>query len=336
MSSTLLPPLGIDMAKLTFEARLKLEHQQPTHSFANTPHGFEQLATWLLSCGVERVHACLEATGTYGDGLALFLYEQGHQVSIVNPARVVAFRKSEGIHTKTDHQDAKVLVRFCEQKRPPAWSPTPAEVQLLENLVLRRADLQGMRQQEVNRLENSRWDSESRQSILSHIQSLETQIKALTKRIRTHIAAHASLQEQRTYLVSLPGIADVTAAWLLAEGVSATAFGSASQLVGYSGLAIKEEISGTSVRGKASIDRLGNAQLRKCLYMPALVAMRCDPEFARWAAEMRARGKPNKVIIVAVMRKLLHLIYGVLKSKQPYDPRKAFPTHYAQQEKPAA
>jgi len=171
MSSTLLPPLGIDMAKLTFEARLKLEHQQPTRSFANTPHGFEQVATWLRSCGVERVHACLEATGTYGDGLALYLYEQGHQVSIVNPARVVAFRKSEGIHTKTDKQDAKVLVRYCEQKRPRAWSPTPAEVQLLENLVLRRADLQGMKQQEVNRLENSRWDSESRQSILSHIQS---------------------------------------------------------------------------------------------------------------------------------------------------------------------
>jgi transposase len=336
MSSTLLPPLGIDMAKLTFEARLKLEHQQPTHSFPNTPHGFEQVATWLRSCGVERVHACLEATGTYGDGLALFLYEQGHKVSIVNPARVVAFRKSEGIHTKTDKQDAKVLVRYCEQKRPPAWSPTPAEVQLLENLVLRRADLQGMRQQEVNRLENSRWDSESRQSILSHIQSLETQIKALTKRISAHIAAHASLQEQRTYLVSLPGIADVTAAWLLAEGVSATAFSTASQLVGYSGLAIKEEISGTSVRGKASIDRLGNAQLRKCLYMPALVAMRRDPDFALWVAQMRARGKPSKVIIVAVMRKLLRLIYGVLKSKQPDDPRKAFPTHYAQEEKPAA
>ena len=98
--------------------------------------------------------------------------------------------------------------------------------------------------------------------------------------------------------MSLPGIADVTAAWLLAEGVSATAFSTASQLVGYSGLAIKEEISGTSVRGKASIDRLGNAQLRKCFYMPALVAMR-----------VRARGKPSKVIIVAVMRKLLRLIY---------------------------
>lgn len=97
MSSTLLPPLGIDMAKLTFEARLKLEHQQPMRSFPNTPQGFEQVATWLLSLGVERVHACLEATGTYGDGLALFLYEQGHQVSIVDPARVAAFRKSEGI-----------------------------------------------------------------------------------------------------------------------------------------------------------------------------------------------------------------------------------------------
>jgi len=94
----------------------------------------------------------------------------------------------------------------------------------------------------------------------------------------------------------------------MAMGVSPENFHSASQLVGYTGLAIKESQSGTSVRGKACIDRIGNAQLRKALYMPALVAKRCDPDFARLAAELKARGKPNKVIIVAVMRKLLHLI----------------------------
>ena len=329
-------PLGLDLAKLSFEAHLRLPVGCPRKGFANTAEGFEQLDQWVKSHGVRTFHACLEATGTYGDELALSLYEHGYQVSIVNPAKVAAFRKSEGIRTKNDQQDAKVLALYCEKKEPPLWKPTPAEVQLLANIVNRRADLQAMRQQEVNRLENSRWDQQTLQGLQVHIESLATQISELTKRIRQQMKAHKELQEQREYLVSLPGIADLTAARVMAMGVSPDNFHSASQLVGYTGLAINESQSGTSVRGKACIDRIGNAQLRKALSMPALVAKRCDPDFARLAAELKARGKPNKVIIVAVMRKLLHLISGVLKSKQPYDPRKAFPTHYPQEVPPAA
>jgi len=330
-----LPPLGLDVAKVSFQAHLRWDGKSASHGFANSAGGFEQLEDWTTSLGVQQFHACLEATGTYSDALADYLCSHGHQISLVNAARVVAFRKSEGIRSKTDQQDAKVLALFCEQKRPALWRPAPAELQELTCLVRRRLEVQAMKQQEVNRLENSRWDEQTRQEIQAHIASLQTQLSTLTKRITRHLAAHASLQQASGLLVSLPGIAQLSAAHVLAEGIWPTNFQSAAQVVGYSGLAVKQERSGTSVHGQERIDRTGNAQLRKALYMPALVAMRIDADFARWVAGMRAAGKPNKVIIVAVMRKLLHLIYGVLKSQQPYDPRKAFPSHY-QEEVPLA
>src|SRR5437879_5296374 len=126
--STLLPALGIDMAKSTFDVHLLTEAKASSHHFANTPQGFDALAHWLHQHGIDQVHACMEATGTYGDALALFLYQEGHTVSVVNPARVVAFRLSEGGRTKTDKQDAKLIAHFCVQKRPAAWLPTPKEV----------------------------------------------------------------------------------------------------------------------------------------------------------------------------------------------------------------
>ena len=107
--TTPLPALGIDLAKSTFDVHLCAESNVSSHHFANTPQGFETLAQWLKRQGIEQVHACMEATGIYGDALALFLYLAGHQVSIVNPARIVAFRKSEGGRTKTDKQDAKLI-----------------------------------------------------------------------------------------------------------------------------------------------------------------------------------------------------------------------------------
>ena len=103
----------------------------------------------------------------------------------------------------------------------------------------------------------------------------------------------------------------------------------ASQLVAYAGVASTEESSGTSVRGSGAIKKTGNVWLRKWLYMSALRVISCDPDFARWADELKARGKKGLVRVVAMMRKLLHIIYGVLNSGKPYDAHKAFPTHYA-------
>lgn len=328
--SNVLPPLGIDVSKLSFDVHLLTEQAAHSHHFGNTVHGFEQLHSWLTAHASGSVHACLEATGTYGDALALFLCEQGHQVSILNPARISAFRKSEGIRGKTDTLDAKVLALFCQQKRPALWHPPHPAAQQLQVLVARREDLQLMRQQERNRLENHRLDEQTRSEIQVHLEHLESQLKAITARLTQYVQTQQLFQESQTCLISLPGIAHIAAAYVLAELAPLGPLRHAKSVVAYAGIAPEQRDSGTSVHGHAHIGKNGRVLLRKILYLCALSAMRCDADFRAWAQQLRAQGKPGKVVIVAVMRKLLHLICGVLKSKQPYDARKAFPAHYAQ------
>lgn len=123
-----LPPLGLDVAKSKFNACLvraggKLRHKV----FPNNPDGFAQLSDWLNKQGVKQVHACLEATGAYGDSLAAYLHEQDHLVSIVNPAAIKAYAQSHLSRTKTDRVDAALIASFCGERRPPAWRPPARE-----------------------------------------------------------------------------------------------------------------------------------------------------------------------------------------------------------------
>ena len=108
--------LGIDIAKQRFEVALLVEGRIKNKSFKNATEGFEALALWLMKLGLQQVYACLEATGNYGEDLAIFLHEAGHTVSIVNPARVKGFAQSELIRTKTDKIDAGIIARFCRIK----------------------------------------------------------------------------------------------------------------------------------------------------------------------------------------------------------------------------
>jgi transposase len=140
------PVLGIDIAKLKFNVCLlhlngKLKHKV----FPNTSTGFAQLREWLSKQRVERVHVCLEATGTYGNALSLFLHQAGHIVSVINPAAVKAFAQSRLSRTKTDRVDAELIARFCLAQAPPAWTPLPQEVRELQALVRRLESLIEMR-----------------------------------------------------------------------------------------------------------------------------------------------------------------------------------------------
>ncbi len=324
-----LPPVGVDVSKLTLDVRVFAEEpkQGPLKRFANSPDGLAHLQSWFERQDLRRVHACLEATGTYSDAVARFLYEHGHQVSLANPARVAAFRTSEGIRTKTDRHDALVLARFCAQKRPALWSPTPEGVQHLQVLLARHEELLTTRQQEHNRLENQRLDPLTRQDIAEHISWLQMQLERTLHRTEALLAYHSDVRQACERLDSIPGIARLTAMRLYSVFFDQQRFCRAPKLVAHAGLCAAKEDSGTSVHRKASISKAGNAQVRKWLYMSALSVMRSDPDFKQWVGELKARGKSGKVIVVAVMRTLLHIVHGVLKSGQDYDPRKAFPAH---------
>ncbi|PYS78098.1 MAG: hypothetical protein DMF66_07570 [Acidobacteria bacterium] len=183
-----LPPLGLDLAKLKFNACLvraggKLRHK----IFPNNPEGFSQLSDWLKKQGVKQVHACMEATGTYGDSLATYLHEQDHLVSVVNPAAIKAYAQSHLSRTKTDRVEAALIAGFCGERRPPAWRPLEREVQELQALVRRLESLTEMRTMEENRLSSGisvEAVGESVEELLAH---LAEQIKKTEALIRAHI-----------------------------------------------------------------------------------------------------------------------------------------------------
>jgi transposase len=315
------PILGIDISKLKFNGCLTQPNGKLKHRvFPNNSAGFEQLRGWLTKQGVDRVHACLEATGTYSEALALFLFQSGHTVSLVNPAAIKAFAQSRLSRTKTDRVDSELIARFTVAQAPTQWTPQPQEVRELQALVRRLESLVEMRVAEENRLTSGVSVDSVRQSLEAHLFYLNQEIKRTEELIRNHINSHPTLKQQSELLDSIPGIAESTAARLLAEMTDITQYKSARQVAAYAGLVPRERQSGTSLRGRARLSKIGNARLRKALYFPAITALRCSPFFKAWAEGLLARGKCKMTVICAVMRKLIHLAYGVLKNGKPFDP----------------
>jgi len=245
---------------------------------------------------------------------------ESHASSCWNPAAIKAFAASRLSRTKTDRVDAELIARFCCAQQPPAWTPPVAEVRQLQALVRRLESLVEMRTMESNRLEAIITDDLVKASVEDHIAYLNQQIKQTEALIRTHIDNHPTLKQQSDLLDSIPGIGEATAATLLAEITDITQYESARQVAAYAGLVPRERQSGSSVRGRTRLSKIGNARLRKALYFPAITALRCSPFFKAWAEGLRQRGKCKMSVIGAAMRKLIHLAYGVLKTGQPFDP----------------
>jgi len=315
--------VGLDIAKRKFDAALLQQDRYVHRQFPNGPEGFAQLAVWLQRHAQGPARACMEATGRYGEALAMFLHQRGCWVSVVNPARVKAFGRSELLRTKTDKADAALIARFVQSAhttlRP--WAPLAPEQRQLQALVRRWEAIQRMRQQERNRLDLEETASAVAESLRQHLEHLDTQLRQLQQQIRSHVRADGTLQRQVQLLQSVPGIGETTALKLLAELPDLAQWPSARQVAAYAGLTPCHRESGSSVHGRPRLSKIGNPRLRRALYMPAIVAMRANPILRAFAGRLLAAGKPKMAVIGAVMRKLLHQAYGVLKHAAPFDPR---------------
>ena len=310
--------LGIDIAKQKFDAALLVDRKTKHKTCKNSVEGFETLALWLQKQGVQKVHACMEATGSYGDDLAVYLHEAGHTVSIVNPARIKGFAQSELIRTKTDKVDAALIARFCLTMKPDAWTPPLPEIRSLKALVRRVDSLIDMRSQEKNRI------STAHESVIvlikEHIAYLDREIEKIRRQIAELIGQNPHLKESGELLDSIPSLGKATIPRLLADLNELEKFDHVRKMVAFIGLAPKETLSGSSIKGKSRLCKIGNARLRKALYMPALVSIQCNPVMITFYNRLKDKGKNGKVIVCAIMRKLVHIIFGVLKSGKKYDP----------------
>lgn len=313
--------VGIDVSKKTLDVALLKEQGKPRHKvFANNAVGHRQLVAWLNDNGAAKVHACLEATGTWADSAALALHEAGHKVSLVNPALIKAFGQSQLKRTKTDKADAQLIAHFCRMHQPSLWHPPAPEIRELQALVRRLETLEEMRVMEENRLASGVTSAEVQASLEEHITYLQAQIDKTQRQIKDHIDQHPGLKDKAKLLDSIPGIGEATAALLLAELGDLTQFSSARQVAAFAGLVPRIRESGSSVRGRSRLSKVGSSRLRKSLYFPAITALRFNPLIKALGLRLSAQGKSKMLIIGAAMRKLLHLAYGVLKSGRPFDP----------------
>lgn len=313
--------LGIDISKKHFDVALLLPSgKRKNKKFPNTKGGFKSLLSWIDSFDVSHLHACMEATNNYGHPLAEFLYDSGFNVSMVNPVQVKGFAQSEMLRTKTDKQDASLIARFCKLMKPAYWEPEPKNVRELKALVRRVDALIEMKQQEVNRLAVA--DPIVAEDIQRHVELIASRIEELRSIIRKKIDNDPDLREQRDLLLTISGIGEKTVATLLAYFASVARFKSAKHLASYCGVAPTEYSSGTSVRRRGKMSKMGQAQLRKALFMPAMVALKYNPVLMELNRRLTAAGKPKMLIIGAAMRKLTHIIYGVLKNKTPFSAEK--------------
>jgi transposase len=313
-----LPVLGLDVAKQSVQAELRIKDKPLRFGFANNVKGFAQLERILKGHNAQKVWAGLEATGPYSHALALWLHGQDHRVSLLNPRRVKQYAYSAGNRNKTDLLDAAVIADFVCALKPAAWQPPSQEVAQLQALVRRREELSLMLQAEKNRLEGVA--PKVRCSLKRIITALSAEKARLEKLILGQIRSHQQLWCDHQLLCTIKGIGSLTAAILLAEMARPGQVERARQAAAHAGLTPRCEISGTSVRRNRGLAKQGNRYLRKALYMPALVAIKYNAPLRHFASRLRAAGKPKMTVICAVMRKLIHIAFGVLKHQQPFNP----------------
>lgn len=312
--------LGIDISKADFHCYLIGESGTSKKSFPNGPEGFGQLDKWLKNRGVKKVLACMEATGQYWEALATHLHETGHQVAVVNPLRIKAYAQSKLMRTKTDPADAALIAQFAQTETPRLWEPPPPEIRMLQAFARHLEDLKTTRAQQQTRLKTPGLPEAVKTSIHEVISALDEQIEEFEEAIRDHINRHPGLREKRDLLVSIPGIADTSAAQILAEVPHLAQFETAAAVAAYAGLSPRIRQSGTSLRSRGHLCKTGNSRLRKALFLPALTAMQHNPQLKAFADRLRGVGKPKMVVVGAIMRKLLVLAYGVLKSGRCFIP----------------
>jgi transposase len=311
--------LGIDISKEKFDVCLLSETgKQKEKAFANKLFGFKQLLVWLEQNASGEIHACMEGTGKLWEALAEYLHEHGFAVSVVNPAKIKGFGQSELRRSKTDILDAGLIARFCKLHCPQQWRPPTPQVKAIRDRQRYIDALKDHRVQEYNRVQAGPIDAQVRECIDRHIAFLDEEIKRFEKELLQFVKANYETNRQFTLLTSILSIGPVTALTVMGELGKLDQFATARQLEVFCGLTPLISESGSSVRKRSKISKIGNWRVRKALYMPAVCAIRSNPNIAAFAARLRAAGKPAKVIICAVMRKLLRIIFAVLRSDAPY------------------
>lgn len=308
--------IGIDVDKQLLQAALVVDGMlRERKIFKNTAAGRAQLARWCAKHGAQRI--CMESTGPYSGPVAFCLYAAGLPVVVCNPRAIRQFANAMGWFNKTDRADALAIARYAELARPDLWVPAPAEHRRLCALARRSTQLQEMRTKEKNRLEDETLDAYCRESVLRSLAFIQSEYEALWMEIRALVEGSDELTEKVNLLSTIPGVSFRTACAILGEMATGVPFTSAAELTSYAGLYPRLNESGQS-SGRSLLSKRGNSQLRRALYMPAIVALKYNPLIKEFYEKLLLKNKPKKAALVACMRKLLAICHGVLTHRAAF------------------
>jgi transposase len=320
---------GIDVSAKSLAVAIQHVGQPvEQRSFPNDLNGHRALIVWLRKAK-SPVRVSLEATGIYSLDLAFALdAAEGIEVAVLNPK--IANRFAQTIRrSKTDAADAEVLAEYAHRMPFTAWVAPSSSSMRLRSIVRHVESLSVQSAQNQNRLHAAHGSISTPgcivQDLKRSVASLELRIHKLRREAMTLVRQDDLLRQRFDLLVSIPGIAQVSAMQLLAELSTLPSDLTVREWVAHSGLDPAHEMSGSSVRKASRISRAGNRHLRRALYMPALVASRCDPHAKAFFESLLARKKARLQALIAVARKLLHAIYGIFRSGLNYDGTKLFP-----------
>jgi transposase len=300
----------------------------PVSCFENDTMGHRKLIRWLTK-STRSVRVCLEATGVYGLDLSLALHRtKGIEVMVANPRAIKDFARAFLQRSKTDALDAAVILEFVKRMPFRVWQAPPVEIQQLRAISRRITALTKNMTMEKNRLHASDHSEEltkfTRDDIASHIEYLAQSIRRLGEEAVAMIRQSPELSREFDHLISVKGIAEASATQILAELAVLPGDMTSRQWVAHAGLDPRQHESGTSIHRPARVTKAGNKYLRSALYMPALVAVRHEPNVRAFYEKLLARGKKPLQAIVAVMRKLLHAIYGMFRHDRDFEGEKFF------------
>lgn len=320
---------GCDVSKATLDVCV-VAGGHPCHkSFDNTPEGHADLTVWLATKTDRPVRLAMEATGTYGLDLALALHEAAQvDLMVVNPRAARRFAEAQMQRSKTDRVDAASLCEFAQRMAFVPWQPPDPAVLELRGIARRMQALTVEATRERNRLGHARATGSTPAVVLNDIavnlRHLTRRIAEMERQAMKLVRANELLSAAYAHVTSVRGIGSKTAVMLLPELLVLPADLSVRQWVAHAGLDPTRHESGTSVERRARISKVGSTHIRRVLYMPALVAVRREPAVRGFYEHLLARGKPPMVALVAVMRKLLHAVYGMLKHGADFEGEKFY------------
>jgi transposase len=312
-----IPCAGVDISAEWFDVSMPLIKLK--ERFDNSPQGFKLFLKHLNKHGISKARICMEATGLYFEDLAEFLHANGHEVVVVNPQCIKSFARSELRRSKSDRLDAALIQVYCEEKyvRLHLWQPLPEEYKCVREILRRRQTLVDERTAEKNRKAAGFSSEQVLKSIAKSIEFLDREIKALEAEAFKIVKAHPEMSRLVDLVASIPGVSTLTAAVVLVEVPRVLWNGRLAAV--YAGVIPSKNSSGKSQQS-SYLSRVGSSRLRHALYMPALSASQHNPVLSDFYQRLLGRGLHKKQALTAVMRKLLHLIFGVVQTGKRFAP----------------